>query len=174
MDEHEEKNNCPICNHPWTKHIIIGVMVFLGAFSAFYVVSDMFFHAMFNPDHQMKHMEKQFMKEQHNMDKMMNQDFEQGKSLYKRENEVIHMLQTDDNYQIIIDLKAFDNDEKNVDISVKNHILSINAAGIKNTKRGEKIVKISQNYMFGHNVKLNEMTKKREGDLYIITIPIED
>lgn|SRR5574344_620106 len=170
----EKKEICPICNHPWTRHIIIGVMVFLGAFAAFYVVSDMYFKTIFSPEHQMKRMERQFMRNQHQMDRRINRDFEKGEHLYKQENEVIHMLKTDENYQIIIDLSAFDNSVRNVETKVNGNILSIEGAGIKNTRNGEKLVKFEQSYMFGNNVKLNEMTRKHEGDFYIITLPIED
>lgn len=173
MDENKEKH-CPICDLPWTRHIIIGIMVFLGAFAAFYVVADWHFQMMMSPAYQMKKMERHFMKDQHMLDRAVDRGFEQSEHMAARENEVIHLIKTDDNYQIIIDLSAFDNSQKNVEVKINGDILSITGAGVKNTRSGEKIVKFSQSYMFGKNVDLNNLTKKREGDLYIVTIPIED
>ena len=35
---HEEFDNCFMCNHPILKHVLEGLLIFLGAFAAFYVV----------------------------------------------------------------------------------------------------------------------------------------
>ena len=38
-NRHEYKSeNCFLCGHPVLRHILIGILTFLGAFAAFYVV----------------------------------------------------------------------------------------------------------------------------------------
>ena len=36
----EEHQDCYLCKHPTLKHVLVGLLVFLGAFAAFYVVAD--------------------------------------------------------------------------------------------------------------------------------------
>ena len=86
----------------------------------------------------------------------------------------IHVEKADDAYKIIIDLRPFDNDEKNVEVKTDGNTVIINAAGEKNTRSKQEIVKYSQAFAFGENVDTSEITKVREGDKYIITIPLND
>ena len=38
----------------------------------------------------------------------------------------------------------------------------------------KSLVEFTQSYMFGDDVDLSKLTKERKGDMYIITIPIEE
>ena len=38
--EHHHHHDCWLCDHPVFKHIITALMVFLGAYLAFYTVTD--------------------------------------------------------------------------------------------------------------------------------------
>lgn len=174
-EERDNQNNsCPMCNNPIMKHFFVGLMVFLGAFSAFYVVSDLRFHSLMNPQYQMKKMEKQMFKERKKMEKSMQKDFESINNIQGNGNQVIHMVQTKDNYKIIINLEAFNNDENNVEVQINGNVLTILGASVKQGKHSTNISKFSQSYMFGKDVELNNMTKMRMGNEYIITLPIED
>ncbi|MBP3924262.1 hypothetical protein J6E39_03370 [bacterium] len=58
MDENKERNDeCPICHHHGMRAFLAGLMTFLGAFAAFYVISDMRLHSLMNPEYQMRRME---------------------------------------------------------------------------------------------------------------------
>ena len=110
----EEKMLCK--KHPMLKCIFCGLMVFLGAFCAFYVVSDWHFKTMFRMRHQPpceRQMEKLAKKEMKNFETVINRE---GKKLQKNGN-IIHLQNTGKEYRIIIDLRAFDNNENNVHIS---------------------------------------------------------
>ena len=86
---------------------------------------------------------------------------------------IIHLEQMGDVYKIIIDLRAFDNNENNVQVSSNGNILTINGRSIRKSKYNEQISEFQQNYMFGNNVKLNDLTKETNGNYYVITIPID-
>ena len=181
---HEEFDDCFLCKHPALRHFLTGLLVFLGAFAAFYVVSDWHFKRMLDPLSQMKRMDRAFMQRERNFDKMerralKQQNWMDKKALKMQEQmnrnaaQFIHVEKDADAYRIIIDLRPFDNDEKNVEIKTQGNTLIINAAGERNTHRKTEIVKYSQMLSFGEDAELNEMTKVREGDKYIITIPVD-
>ncbi len=182
--KHEEFDNCLLCNHPVLKHILTGLLVFLGAFAAFYVVSDWHFKRMMDPalqmrrfDHammrQQQRIDRDIMKQQYRMDKLARKELQRQYKMDEKIAGFIHMEKTKDAYKIIIDLKPFDNNEKNVEVSAKGNVLSINAAGENATRHKEEVIRYNQNFTFGDDVELDKMTKVREGDKYIITIPID-
>lgn len=166
----------PMCaNHPLLKYLLTSLLIFLGAFCAFYVVADWHMKNMFRPRFganmgypgKIEHMMKKEMRE---MERMFGED---AKMLTKAGN-IIHLSQSKDAYKIIIDLRAFDNNENNVQVSANGNILTINGRSIRKSKNNEQISEFQQNYMFGNNVKLNDLTKETQGNYYIITIPIEE
>ena len=73
-----------------------------------------------------------------------------------------------------IDLRAFENNENNVQVSTNGNILTIVGRSIRKAPNNEQISEFQQNYMFGDNVKLQDLTKETNGNYYIITIPIEE
>jgi HSP20 family molecular chaperone IbpA len=84
------------------------------------------------------------------------------------------MEQTPDFYKISIDLKAFDNNENNVNVSANGSILSISGRTVKKAKHNEQISEFQQNYLFGENVKLEKLSKETHGDILLIKIPIDN
>lgn len=170
---HEEFDNCLLCNHPVLKHILIGILVFLGAFAAFYVVSDWHFKRMMDPGYQMRRFDRAMMRQEHRMDKLARKELSRQYRMDEKISNFIHIDKTDDAYKIIIDLKPFDNNEKNVEVTANGNVLTINAAGIKEARNKKAMIRYNQNFTFGDDVELSKMTKVREGNDYVITIPIE-
>lgn len=169
----EEFDNCFLCHHPVLKHILTGLLVFLGAFSAFYVVSDWHFKRMLDPGYQMRRMDRAMMKQEHYFDKMARKEMKRQYKMDEKISGFIHVEKAKDAYKIIIDLKPFDNNEKNVEVSTAGNILTINAAGEKTARSKEEVIRYNQNFTFGDDVDLDKITKVREGNKYIITVPIE-
>lgn len=166
----EERKLCQ--KYPMLKCIFCGVMIFLGAFCAFYVVADWHFKTMFRMRPQPpfeRQMEKLTQKEMKNFETMINRE---GKKLQKNGN-IIHIQNTGKEYRIIIDLRAFDNNENNVHVSSNGNILTIVGRTIRKSKQDEQISEFQQNYLFGSNVKLENLTKETYGNYYVITIPIK-
>ena len=180
MDENQKteetivkvKEGAMCANHPIMKAICTGILIFLGAFCAFYVVSDWHFKTMFRMRHQPpceRQMEKLAKKEMKNFETVINRE---GKKLQKNGN-IIHLQNTGKEYRIIIDLRAFDNNENNVHISTSGNILTIVGRTVRKSKNDEQISEFQQNYLFGSNVKLSDLTKETYGNYYVINIPIK-
>ena len=157
-------------NHPLMKTLLTGLLIFLGAFCAFYVVADWHFKKFFAPEFMSPaRMEHRMFKDMRQMDKML---FKEGKDFSRKSAQVIHLEQSKDFYKVIIDLRAFDNNENNVQVTTNGNILTINGRSIRKTKNNEQISEFQQHYMFGNNVRLSDLTKETNGNYYIITIPI--
>lgn len=151
--------------HPFWKAFLIGLMTFLGAFCAFYVVSDWHFKRMMHPP--IGKIDRMMRNQMRDMDNM----FKAEKEFSARASNVIHLEQGKNAYTILIDLRAFDNDENNVKVGSNGNILTINGQTIKKSKRNQQISEFQQSYMFGDNVNLKEMTKEVKGHYYVITVP---
>lgn len=180
MDENQNQENitnnqeqCSIPKKDYTllKVIMSGILIFVGSFCAFYVVVDWHMKMLFAPPMRQFHrMERMMERDMHSMDKMMNHKW---KHIQKGKN-VIHLEQTKDFYKIYIDLKAFDNNENNLQVTTNSNILTIRGRSIRKTKHDEQIAEFQQNYMFGDNVKLADLTKETKDNYLIISIPIRD
>ena len=170
---HEKFDDCLLCNHPVLKHILTALLVFLGAFAAFYVVSDWHFKRMLDPAFQMRRMDRAMMRQEQRFDHMAKKALMQQYKMDQNVAQYIHVEKTKDAYKIIIDLKPFDNNEKNVEVRTEGNTLIINAAGERNSRRKQEIVRFSQAFAFGDDVDMNNITKVREGDKYIISVPLD-
>lgn len=178
MDEeirYEKKyDDCFLCHHPVLKHVLTALMVFLGAYCAFYVVSDWHYKQMYDPAYQMRKMDRMMINQERNMEHAFKKYMRNDMRLEHKANQIVHLEKNPDAYKIIIDLKPFDNDEKNVEVRVNGDTLTINAAGIKEKRHKESIYKFSQSYTFDDDADLSKMDKTKVGDSLIITIPIEN
>ena len=67
---HEEFDDCFLCKHPALRYVLTGLLIFLGAFCAFYVVSDWHFKRMIDPVAQMRRMDRAMMQQEKRFDKM--------------------------------------------------------------------------------------------------------
>lgn len=173
MDEHNYHDDCFLCKHPILRHTLIGILVFLGAFAAFYVVTDWHFKRMLDPGIQMRKMEKMMMRDQQRMDKAIRREAMKEYNFQRKAENFIRVEKNPDNYKIIIDLRPFDNDEKNVEVTANGNVLTVTAAGETKKHGHEMITKVSQNFMFDENVDLSKINKIREGNDYIIFVPVE-
>ncbi|CDE60735.1 unknown [Fusobacterium sp. CAG:439] len=170
---HEDFDDCFLCKHPALRHVLTGLLVFLGAFAAFYVVSDWHFKRMMDPMLQMRRMDRALMRDEHRFDKMARKELHRQLRMERHAAQFVHVEKTEDAYKIIIDLRPFDNNEKNVEVRTEGNTVIINAAGEKNTRHKQEIMKYSQAFAFGEDINANNITKVREGDNYIITVPFD-
>lgn len=175
----EENNNyehrkCEFERHPILKHLLYGLMALIGAFLAFYVVTDWYFKAMLNPVNQMKRMDRAIERRDREMEKAFKKAFHGTERLQERANHIIKLEQDDDEYKVLVDLVPLNDSEKNVEVKTNGNLLTVKAAGIHGFGDKKSLVEFTQSYMFGDNVDLSKLTKERKGDTYVITIPIED
>ena len=175
----EENNNyehktCQFERHPILKHLLYGLMALIGAFLAFYVVTDWYFKAMLNPVNQMKRMDRAIERRDREMEKAFKKAFHGTERLQERANHIIKLEQDDDEYKVLVDLVPLNDSEKNVEVKTNGNLLTVKAAGIHGFGDRKSLVEFTQSYMFGDNVDLSKLTKERKGDTYVITVPIED
>lgn len=174
--ENESDNNCKhsCC---WLKYLVITLVIFFGAFLAVYFVADIELHKYFmqsvNPPVIKVDDLDDILKEQ---DRMM-QDLTKYKPAVNPFfiNPVkLQTFQEGDDYKIILDLKPFGGNEKNIKVDVKPTSVKISGKSEKKAKDNEEEVSFSQSFSLPQKVDVKEVTKVRNGDRYIITIPIED
>ena len=171
-NEYEEHNlkhehECFCKKHPLMSHILVGLLILTGAFLAFYVVADWHYKQMFNPFQQMKKMEKMMMLEEQAMHKMMQKDFRMEKATES----FIRLDETPNSYLIIVNLKPFNSNPENVSVTIDDNVITVNASNEHNKKNSSKILSVSQSYIFPIKVNFDKLSKERQGDKYIITIP---
>ena len=172
-EEYTEKT-CFCKRHPFMAFMFVSFMVFLGSFLAFYVVADWHFKRMFDPAVQMRQMDRMIQNDARRMDKFIQTQGRQIRRMEQKSENFINITREPDKYKITVDLRPFDNNENNVEVTAKDNILTINAAGASNKRGHEKILKISQNYMFDDDVNLKDITKTREGNELIIYVPSDN
>ena len=129
---------------------------------------------MLDPMVQMRKMDRMMMKETRMAEKAARRDFARADLLENKAGQIVHTEKTDDAYKIIINLKPFDNDEKNVEVTPEGNKLTVTAAGETKKHNKSAIIRFTQSFIFPDDAKLSEMSKFKEGDRYIIIIPIDD
>ena len=169
-----------MCKHPVLKYILVGLLIFLGSFCASYVLNDWHYKKMM-PVANIKNMEREMMKQEREMLRQrdnIERDF--NKSLRKdlgqnlnQSSGFIHVEKMKDAYRIDIDLTPFDNNEKNVEVKTEGNSVVINAAGERTSKNKQEIVRYSQTIGFGEDIKAKDITKVKNGNSYIITVPFD-
>lgn len=149
---------------------VVGVILatFLGAFLAFYLAVDLTLNRMLNPEYQIKKLEKTMNKIEKFDDKMMENPF-----VPKMSPMLVNLVKEASEYKIIVDLKPLGDDEKNVDVSLKDNVITVSGDMQQKELRGEKIMNFSQAFYLDEKLISNKISKEKKGNKYIITIPFE-
>ena len=154
------------------KHAIITfIAALLGGFLAFYVVMDITLARMFDPMRGFKKAEKMIQKQAREMQRMDNDIFMPAPM--PLHHSLITMVKEDNTYKFIVDLKQFNNNDKNIDVTINGD--TINIKGVFDKSKGHKdtIVEFSQTFALGSTILKDKVTKEQKGDKYIITVPVE-
>ncbi len=173
-EHHHHHHDCFMCRHPLLKHILTGLLTFLGAFAAFYVVTDWHYKKMLDPVFQLKKMDRIMQKEEQQMHKMAERDWKKGMLLEHKAGQILHIEKDKNSYKIVIDLKPFDNDEKNVEVTTDNKTLTIVAAGETKKHNKEELIRFTQSFIFPDNANLEDIHKFKDGKKYVIVVPIDE
>ena len=150
---------------------VVGVIIatFLGAFLAFYLAVDLTLNRMLNPEYQIKKLEKTMHKIEKFDDKMMENPFVPRMSPM-----LVNLVKEASEYKVLVDLKPLGDDEKNVDVSLKDNVITISGDMQQKELRGERIMNFSQSFYLDEELITNKISKERKGNKYIITIPFEE
>ena len=171
-EHHRYHNDCWLCDHPVFKHIITALMVSFGAYPALHTVTDWHFKRMMDPAMQMRRIERKMLHEQKQIENMYKRNMERGMRLEEQTAGYIRAEKRPDAYEIIVNLRPFDNSDKNVEVRTDGDTLIVIAAGEKETRNHDKVIKVIQQFTFDDEVDLSAITKTRRGNNYIITVPI--
>lgn len=171
-EHHHHDDKCFLCAHPVMKHICVGILTFLGAFAAFYVVTDWHYKRMLDPMFQMRKIDRMMQKEAGQIQKMSDREMQKGFMAEHKANQIVHVEKSSDAYKIIVNLKPFDNNEKNIKVSTEDSKLTINAAGETKKHNKEAIVRFTQSFIFPEDAALTKLSKFKDGDRYIIVVPV--
>lgn len=149
---------------------VIGVIIatFLGAFLAFYLAVDLTLNRMFNPEYQIRKIEKSMNNIQKFDEKMMENPF-----VPKMSPMLVNLVKEANEYKVIIDLKPLGNDDKNVDVKLDNNIVTVSGDMEKKELGGEKLMNFSQSFYLDEKLLPNKIVKEKKGNKYIVTIPFE-
>ena len=86
---------------------------------------------------------------------------------------LVNLVKENNEYKVIVDLKPLGDDEKNVDVSLKDNVITISGDMQQKELRGEKIMNFSQAFYLDEKLISNKISKVKKGNKYIITIPFE-
>lgn len=160
-------------NH-WLRIGAIALITFIVAFLAFYCVMELMLHRMTDPMYNAKRIEK-IMKQQERSfqrieDKMTNENpFEP-----KMRPMLVNLVKENNEYKVIVDLKPLENNEKDINVKIKDHIITVSGELDEKSFAGERIVNFSQSYYLDEDLETDKISKEKKGDKYIITIPFSD
>ena len=84
------------------------------------------------------------------------------------------LLIFDDEYKIVIDLRPFDDNEKNVQFELNNNMATVTASVEKEKRHEDRIVNFSQTFYLEGDLDVAKIKKEKMKNKYIITIPEKD
>lgn len=159
--------------HHWLRITAIVVLTFIVAFLAFYCVMELMLHRMTDPMYNAKRIEKVMREQERSFqrieDKMTENPFEP-----RMRPMLVNLVKESSEYKVIVDLKPLENNEKDVNVNIKDRIITVSGELDKNSFTGEKIINFSQSYYLDEDLETDKISKERKGDKYIITIPFKD
>lgn len=158
----------------WLKYLGISILIIIGAFLAFYFVTDMTFKLMMNPAFQERRMERMF---EHDMNGIMNIDKRMMKHNMKELRKISHYVEIykfDDAYKVVIDLTPFNDNEKNVEVKADGNNLMIEGVSEKGRGNKEQLTKFSESYVLDDKLNMSKMSSEKIGHDYVVTIPTMD
>jgi len=158
------------------KYLLIFIATVTGAFLAFYFVIDMTIKNMLNPEYQMRRMNREISRIDRNIGKDFDKEFrdfdKNMKHMGKMVPNPVIIEKDNDEYKVIIDLKPFGGNAKNVNVNVTNeNMLKIEASNEVKKGEKEKITNMIQTYLLENKVDVNEISKEEKGGKYIIELP---
>ena len=142
----------------------------IGGFLAFYVVMDITLARMLDPMRGLKRAEKMMNNQLRDMRKIDNDVFSPVQM--PLHHSIITMHKEDNGYKFVVDLKQLNNSEKNVEVLADNDTITIKGVAERNKGRHNMIIDFSQTFALDSKIDTTRIEKKRDGDKYVITVPV--
>lgn len=121
----------------------------------------------------MEQQEEFFDKFNHNFDDFV-EHTPAGASFIAMNNIGLKTEETKDAYKISVDLKPFNNDEKNVQIKTHGKTVTISADYKSKDKQNFSSSQFHQTLILPSKIEADEISKVKHGDSLVITLPKED
>ena len=181
MDEQKntnEKNDFDL-KDCWIKFALLILALFLGSYLATYFIIDQTRHSYYiNPLRENGYMNKFY--DEALWDKDFKRDFDEmnlkmkpKKHIFKH-HQIVETFKTNNAIKLVIDLKPFGNKTENIKINVDDNKISVSGQNDKKLLEGEKEFFYSQSFTINDKINKDNITKKKVGHKYIITIPLCD
>ncbi len=171
MENFENEHKYVKCKEGCLKYFVIFIATIIGAFLAFYVVTDYTIKTMLSPEYQMRKAEKLMKKMDRQIAREINRDvMVVGKTM----SNPVNITEDKDGYLVEISLKDFSNNPEQINVTVdENNVLKIE--GKNEIKKGdkEKMISMLQTYKLNKKVNSDKMTKQEEKGIYVIKLPFE-
>ena len=160
-------------NKKWLKILVIIILGFVAIFAAFYIAVSMALHQMLDPVYNSKQIEKLIKQQEKNFDKF---EYELGTHpfLPKTRPMLVNLVKENNEYKIIVDLKPLEGNENAVNVKIKDNIISVNGELDKQSHHREEILNFSQSYYLDEKLIKDKISKEKNRDKYIITIPFKE
>ena len=168
-----EKKDC-FC---WLKYLGITLAAFLGAFLAVYFATDVVLHSYFAPQVIPKYVKAADIDDMIKEQEQMMQDFSNFKPFVNPliMNPVrVETLREGDDYKIVVDLKPFNGNEKNIKVDVNADRVNLSGKSEQDGSKSYKEVSFSQSFSLPHQIDVKDVKKEKHGDKYVIILPIKD
>lgn len=182
MDENKEYHEFKECHcdehhHTthWVKFALLLLALFLASYLAVYYVMDQIRHAYYLPAAPMEDIDR-IINEQDRMFEREMGAFPLHKQALMHVKSPIETFKDDKNneYKMIINLKPFNNNPKNINLDIQDNRVSVTGVGEKSGKNTDKVYTFSQSFVLPEKIDLEKVTKEKSGHNYVITLPIDD
>ena len=189
-NNNNEKKHVCFENHCWKMCLGMVFASFLGAFLAFYFVMDQHMNRHYQPfpmpqphnmerkmfdemermyKHDMKMLDKMFKNHQSpKQEKMFNMPF------FMMDSVKIRTEYDDNKFNIIVCLKPFNGDENKVNYNVAGRKLTVFGSSQVKEDGYEQDVEFSQDYILPKNADITNISKTKDGNKLIISVPIKE
>ena len=157
--------------HELVKLLIVGVLSFIGAFLAFYVLMHQTMLLKFSP------LNNDIVKFEDNLARDANKMLflsEKGFKNFKHKISAAHTLKYDDAYVIVIDLKHFNNDENNIRFNVNGNIVTVSGNVVKDHRNKENKYYFMESFEIPEKINMSGIEKEKIDNKYVITLPFEE
>ena len=157
----------------WVKVLLISFAAFLGAYLATYYIVDQARHTHGYPFARFERPNKDFMAQ-----RRLYEDFNRferdaliiDKELMAKKPVKINPLKDNEGYKICINLKPFDDNEKNIKVDIKPNRVNISGKRGKVDKNNESEFAFAQKFIPPETINVSKDKKEKKGKKYIIIL----
>lgn len=177
MEENRQNDNR--CDNDKVCHMIkfavLLVTLFLACYLAVYYIMDQIRHSYYLPAMPLENIDKIIEEQDRLFEKELGTFPMQSRALKQMKSPVETYKDDKINaYKIIVNLKDFDNNPKNITLDIKKDSVNITGVSEKTGKTNEKLYTFSQSFDLPEEIDTKSVTKEQSGSKYIITLPIEN